>query len=457
MASILRNKRAVGLILVLILALAVGGWYYLRSRTPEPVSAPALKTARVRTGDIVISASGSGTLVAAREANLGFKSSGRLVEILADVGATVEAGDPLVRLDDTDAKTQVAQAEIGLRLAEIKLQDLLRDPDAAAIAAARDNLTSAQKALDALLAGPSAQDLAIAEADLTLAEVNVQTAQAAYDRIAYRADAAGSKEAMALWQATLAYDKARASYEQRIAGASEEQLAAARAKVTSARSQLDNVLAGKSATDVETATLAVSQASNNLASARQAYSNTLLAAPFAGTVTAVRANVGEWVGTAPVVTVMATTPAVVVVAIEESDLVGVDVGDPVSVILNAMPEVTLSGAVTSIAPTVTSIGGVPAAEVRIELTQAEPPLQWLRVGMSTEVEITSAESRGTLLVPVEAVRELAPGSYAVFVVKEDNSLEMRVVQTGLRDFANVEILSGLARGDVVSTGTVATE
>ncbi len=34
---------------------------------------------------------------------------------------------------------------------------------------------------------------------------------------------------------------------------------------------------------------------------------------------------------------------------------------------------------------------------------------------------------------------------------------MRTVAVGLRDFANAEILSGLERGEVISTGTVETE
>jgi HlyD family secretion protein len=452
-----RKRRTIGIALLVVAGIAAGGWYYVQSQSPAPAEAPTLKTAKVRTGDIVITAGGTGNLVAAREANLGFKSGGRLVEILVQIGDRVEAGDVLLRLDDTDAKAQVAQAEINLRIAELKLADVEREAENASIAVARDNLASAETALKALLAGPTPQEIAIAGADLKLAQINLQAAQAAYDRIAYRADAAATKEAQALWQATTAYEKAQATYEQRLAGAGEEQIAAARAKVTSAQAQLDGLLAGRSASDIESATLSVEQARNNLATAKAQVENTILRAPFVGTVTAVKANAGELVGTTPIVSLIATSPALVRSIIEESDLVGVDVGDVAAVTFNALTDFNLSGVVTRISPTVSVVSGVPSAEVIVQLDTVDKDLSWLRVGMSADVEITAAKTTGALLVPVEAVRELAAGSYAVFVVKDDGALELRTVQIGLRDFANVEIISGLNKGEVVSTGTVETQ
>ena len=61
-----------------------------------------------------------------------------------------------------------------------------------------------------------------------------------------------------------------------------------------------------------------------------------------------------------------------------------------------------------------------------------------------------------VLAPIQALRELGDDQYAVFVVRQggdqDGELEMRLVQVGLRDYVNAEILSGLQRGEVVSTG-----
>ena len=73
------------------------------------------------------------------------------------------------------------------------------------------------------------------------------------------------------------------------------------------------------------------------------------------------------------------------------------------------------------------------------------------------MEIIAGQASDALLVPVQALREVVPGSHVVFVVGPDSELTVRPVTVGLRDFANAEILTGLKRGEVVSTGTVDTD
>jgi multidrug efflux pump subunit AcrA (membrane-fusion protein) len=72
--------------------------------------------------------------------------------------------------------------------------------------------------------------------------------------------------------------------------------------------------------------------------------------------------------------------------------------------------------------------------------------------MNVEVEVVAGEAQDALLVPVQALRELGEDQYAVFVVSADGELELRPVEVGLQDYVNAEILSGLERGEMVSTG-----
>jgi multidrug efflux pump subunit AcrA (membrane-fusion protein) len=90
-------------------------------------------------------------------------------------------------------------------------------------------------------------------------------------------------------------------------------------------------------------------------------------------------------------------------------------------------------------------------------TLPERPSFDLLVGMTVDVEIIAGEALNALIIPVQALRELTPGSYAVFVVQPDGSLKLTPVTIGLRDFANAEVLSGLKAGDVISTGTIETK
>jgi len=112
--------------------------------------------------------------------------------------------------------------------------------------------------------------------------------------------------------------------------------------------------------------------------------------------------------------------------------------------------------VTSVNPVLTVIDGVPEAQVAATL-QPAPSTTKLLGGMSTDVTVIAAQSKDVLLVPVEALRPLGNGQYAVFVVGSGNQLTLRPVAVGLQDDSFAEIKSGLKLGEVVSTGTVATK
>ena len=73
-------------------------------------------------------------------------------------------------------------------------------------------------------------------------------------------------------------------------------------------------------------------------------------------------------------------------------------------------------------------------------------------GMYCKVEIIMQEKLA-LVVPAEAVRFNLTGDVSiVYVVKDDNSILLVPVKTGIDDGHNIEILSGLSGGEQVVTG-----
>ena len=66
----------------------------------------------MRQGDLVITASGSGTLIPADDVSLGFTSGGVLAEVLVAVGDQVKEGDVLACQDDLDAHQALVAAEL---------------------------------------------------------------------------------------------------------------------------------------------------------------------------------------------------------------------------------------------------------------------------------------------------------------------------------------------------------
>jgi HlyD family secretion protein len=520
MSFFLRNRRLLFVILAIVVLLAAGGAWYYYGRVVPAQALPAeetIRTATVRRGDLVITASGTGILIPATEVDLGFPTGGTLAEMAVEVGDRVEAGDVLARLDDTDARSEVTQAEISLRLSELELAKLTKEPDAAdlaaaqatladaqatlddlitpptaeELAAARDNLLSAEKTLESLLAGPTQEEILIAKADLQTAEIDLQEAQAAYDQVAWRPGVSATSEAMELWRAGTAYEKAKATYDQAVAGPTEEELAAARASVAEAQTELDTLeqgpdpeelaaaqatvaqaqaeldalLAGASSEELEAAQLDVEQAGITLASAQAQLEGTVLKAPFAGIVTAVEAQAGETVGTDSIITLADLDHPLIELYLDETDLDKVTVGYEVEVVFDALPDETFRGHVVQVTPTLVEVDGVATVQALAALedesldnssTGSGHRLQVLPAGLNASVDVIAGRAENALLVPVEALRKLSPGKYAVFVMV-DGQLEMRPVEVGLMDYTNAEIISGLEQGDEVSTGIVETE
>lgn len=189
--------------------------------------------------------------------------------------------------------------------------------------------------------------------------------------------------------------------------------------------------------------------------ARIALENTNLIAPFDGVVVNLDLVPGQSVSSSPVLTLTSLDNLLVKFYMDETDLAGLSVGNRTIYTFSAYPEASIEGEVTIIEQSLLTIDGSPV--VVVWGTLPERPSFNLLVGMTVDVEIIAGEVQNALIIPVQALRELTPGSYAVFVVQPDSSLKLTPITIGLRDFANVEVLSGLKTGDIVSTGTVETK
>ena len=107
-------------VLAVVLVLA-GILYWLRFR-PVPVQAY-----RVTKGDIVAEVMGTGTLEARVQTTVSSKIAGRIVQLLADQGDRVAAGQVLVRLDDSELVQQVEIARSALAAAKATVERVETD------------------------------------------------------------------------------------------------------------------------------------------------------------------------------------------------------------------------------------------------------------------------------------------------------------------------------------------
>lgn len=393
------------IIIVVVLVVAAGAFFYLQSTgqlpTPGVAEATATPLPPIETSpEIIVDA----VVVPVRYANLSLSTGGIVAEILVEEGEQVEAGQLLVRLENERQLIAIAQAEARVRSAQANIDELragARSEELAAaqaavdiaqanlaqlqdgsrpedIAAAEAALAAAEAAYQNVLEGADDEQLIQAEADLRNAEAAVRQAQAAYDNVKWQPNVAALPQAAELERATNNLEAAQARYDLLIEGAEESEIAAARAEVERTQAALDKALAPATASELAAAEAQVRQAEAELA-LRQAGSrpetiraaeanlteaqtalmqqqvalaDTELRAPFDGTVASLDLEVGEQIAAGAPVAQLADQSEwrIETDDLTEINVVFVEIGDPVTISIDALPDLELGGTVVAIKP-----------------------------------------------------------------------------------------------------------
>ena len=435
---------------ILIIALVSGlSWvtYQQLGTRVRPHSQPQYETLTVRRGSLVASISATGVLEAEKTQTVAFEIAGTVADVYVSEGDVVQAGDVLARLDDTDLRLQLRQAEANLRAAEAQLAQLKAKPAPADIEAAKAALASAQAAYKDLLAGPDPDRIASAEAAVKRAKVQLDQAQAAYDRIKWRPDAGRMPQAIQLQLATIDYEQAQAQLRLAKKPPKDSQIAQALSAIAQAQANLDRLQRGPDPNQIAAQEANVERARVAVEQARRALEKTVLRAPISGVVAAVDVSAGQLVAAGrPAFTIVQVRPLHTTVQVDELDVAQVEVGQVARVSVDALPDREFTGVVTYIAATPTVQGGVVTYKTRVELQDDDPAL---RPGMSVSVEIITARADDVIVIPNRVMRvNRETGEF--FVDKLVNGVPKRVkVEVGLRNDQFSQIVSGLKEGDVI--------
>jgi macrolide-specific efflux system membrane fusion protein len=385
-----RTKVIAGIVAVLVVG-GAGTGIALSAAAPEEAT---VLTEAVQVRDVDVTVAASGTVDPALELGLQFPGAvtAQLATLDVAVGDVVAEGDVLATL-----KTEALEA---------------------AVASARSGVASARTVeLQALQAVEAAKQAVVA-------------ARLAYENVADdHPSASGPNKHIALESAQAGQVSAAAQL-----GAAQQQVIAAGPAKTSAQAQLDSALA-------------------NLAGAT-------MTAPVAGTIVAIASEVGEPIGTTAVGT-QGTSGFIILAALDEfvvtaefaeGDVVGIAVGQKVSLEFDALPEETRVGEVTQVAPFgVVDPSGSSLTTYEVTISLPNPPAG-LRAGMTAQASITTEERLGVVAAPVTALVPTDDG-FIVRVQGEDGVITNVDVEVGIRGGYYVEILSGLSEGDRVVTGS----
>jgi HlyD family secretion protein len=481
--------RRVVIALIILIALAVGGvWAYRTFVAPPAEPQVEREEAVVQRGSLLAVVNATGTILPETQTALSFKAPGRVAEVLVVEGQFVQQGDLLARLETDDLEFSITQAEMGVRQAEMAVRQAeitvrqaesslasaqtqwLRaqnGPAAYDIAAAEAAVESAKASYQRLLAGPTEEEIRVARANLDQAEASLEQAQAAYNQVADRPDVAMLPQALQLEQATIAYQVAQANFELTQRPASAAERAAAQSAIVQAEASLARLQEGASEEDLriaqigvdqaqlqvdqahiqaDQAQLQVEQAQLSLDQARHQLEGTTLTAPHAGTITSVGVKEGEMSGGQPAFLLTDLSSYHVDVTVDEIDIGRVAEGQPVTITLDALPDVQMGGQIEQIAETAQIDSGIVSYLVRVGLDSTDAPL---RAGMTANVEIVTERRDNVLLVPNRFVRIDRTTGQAFVDRAAGLQVQPTEIQIGLRDELSSEVLAGLEEGDVV--------
>lgn len=343
----------------------------------------------------------NGALAPNQQTDVAAETSGKVTAVGVDIGSPVRRGQMIVKLDDSDFRIRVQQAQAQLDQAKATLRQN----------EAKIGLRPGQK-----FNPENVPEVAAARSALDLAEKNLRR----YEKLVETGDIS------------------RAAYDQQ--KSQRDQLAQAyQALIHQAQQNYAAVANAQAAVDA--AQTQVSLAKRNLG-------YTVVAAPMPGYVLDRPADIGEYVSPQQkVATIVNLNPLRVRIDIPEQAISQIHTGESVSVQVAAYPDRNFAGHVARISPSVTTASRTLTVEADVENPKAE-----LKPGQFATVRILLPQTEAAVLVPQRALRTISGSTY-VYVIKNGHA-EQRLVQQGQTEGDLVELKSGVAADELVATSNV---
>lgn len=284
-------------------------------------------------------------------------------------------------------------------------------------------------------------------------------------------------------EAKASYDRSKLLYEKGIISRSDWDKAVASFEVAKANKE-------SAYYNVQSANATVKEAKDNLG-------RTTIYAPADGTISSLGVELGERVlGTqqmtgTEILRVANLDNMEVEVDVNENDIVKVSIGDSTNIQVDAYLKKEFKGIVTSIsnsASSATTADQVTNFKVKVrilkesyqDLLEGKPAnFSPFRPGMTATVDIITTRKEKVVGVPISAVvvkndttatsktemkvegddkKVMAKNDkkFECVFVKQGDKAKLRIIKTGIQDDTNIEVVSGLKKGDVVIVGPYTT-
>jgi RND family efflux transporter MFP subunit len=359
----------------------------------------------------VINATGS--LLADETSDVAPKTAGKISNVYVNAGQFIRAGSPIAKIDDKDARAQLATAQASVKQAVAAVRQ------AEAKVGLEPNGSFSASTVPEVRAANANYQQALAE------QRQAETNEARYRDLVKTGDVA-----------MITYEQYRTARDTAVAksNSARETLNAA---ADTAR-QNNQAIVGAKAN--------VEAAQTQVANAQRAIADTVIPAPFAGFISNRPVAVGEFVSTASVVaTILRTNPIKAQIQVAEADVPAVTLGKGVSVEVDAYKDRKFAGYVSAVNPAIDPTSRSAVVEAKIENGDNA-----LRSGMFATAQITREGGGLGIFVPKAAVApDPTTNSYKVFTIA-DGVAHLKVVQLGTEEADSYQIVSGVNADETVA-------
>lgn len=152
-------------------------------------------------------------------------------------------------------------------------------------------------------------------------------------------------------------------------------------------------------------------AAKDLEEAKEKRENLIILAPCDGTVASLEVSEGDEITSGTLIgSILEGEDMNLTIAVDELDVVEVEVGQKVTITVDALGDAQMEGEVYKIAPVGTSSGGVATYDVELAFEAAGTGV---RSGMNATGEIIVASKEDALYVPVEALMTIGNDTYVM--------------------------------------------
>lgn len=477
------NRKIISIILAAALTASLAGCGKgNKAAQVEEDSATNVKVSTAVIGSVESTVSYNGDIKSVSTGSVTPEAAGTVAAIYAEVGDLVKAGQVLMTIDDSNYRHSLSQAQAAYKQAEAgysqaqasisQSESALKSAEAAyAQAEAGYNQTkagydSAVAAYENIKNGSTVQSGISMNQAVTSAQTAYDNALDNYNRqkalfdIGAISQVALDSAKTALDNAKLALDTAKQNAQLNENVMAPQSIAAAEAGVNQAKAAMEQAQAGKMQAQagveqakssrkqidatIEQAKAGMEQAKVAVSMAQEALANCKVKAPISGYIASKNVVIGQTAAQGmEAFSIKNPDMLEVEIKVTEAVIGNLGVGTKAKINVKAAGTENADGVISALGETKDAMTGMYLVKVSV------PSEEGIKDGMIAEVELTTGFAENVLIIPQSSIFVAEEETY-VYVAEGDKAVK-KVIETGLTNEENAEVVSGLAEGDAVIT------